>query len=282
MILLLDFLNFFYKGAITFGKPKPLEENIEPKEDNTIIYNFFRNFRALVETLKPNKVIVCLEGQNSFRKKIYPEYKANRIIKTGDVKSDKKLVAKQNILRQAEITTNLLDYLPVYKCYADTFEADDVLYSLANNLRNEDVVIVSNDNDLLQILQKKHLNKIRIYNSSKKVFATPPKHFHTLFKVLFGDVSDNIPRLVGKKTAEKIVQSPELLKEFLTSPENLANFNLNMELVELKLIPDEQLIFTDYNKNYNKLKEEFEKMEFVSFFNGIYWDRFVSTFEGLN
>ena len=279
MILLIDFLNYYYRGVITFGKPAPIENG---KEDNTIIFNFFRNLRSTVEVLKPNKIIICLEGQDSFRKKIYPEYKANRIIKAGDIKSEKKIVAKQNILRQAGITTELLNHLPVYKCYSDTFEADDVLYSLANNLYNEDVVIVSNDNDLLQILQKKHLNKVRIYNSSKKTFATAPEHFHTLFKVLFGDVSDNIPRLVGEKSAMKIVESPELLKEFLTSPENLANFNLNMELVELKLIPDEQLIFTDYNKNYNKLKEEFEKMEFNSFFKNDYWERFISTFEGLN
>jgi 5'-3' exonuclease len=281
MILLIDQLNFLYRGAITFGKPKPIEGE-EIKEDNTVIFNYFRNLRALVEALKPNKIIICLESKDSFRKKLYPEYKANRIIKTGDVKSDKKILAKQNILRQANITTELLNYLPVYKCYSDTFEADDVLYSLANNLYNEDVVIVSNDNDLLQILQKKHLKKVRIYNSSKKAFATAPEYFHTLFKVLYGDASDNIPRLVGEKSAMKIVESPELLKEFLTNSENLANFNLNMELVELKLIPDEQLIFTDYSKDYNKLKEEFEKMEFHSFFKNDYWERFISTFEGLN
>lgn len=281
MILLCDFLNFFYRGAITFGKPKPVEGEI-PKEDNAILYNFFRNFRALTEALNPSKIIFCLEGQNSFRKKLYPEYKANRIIKTGDEKSEKKISAKKDLLRQADIAIQLLDYLPVYKCYSDTFEADDVLYTLANNLKDEDVVIVSNDNDLLQILQKQHLKKVRIYNSSKKIYAEPPRHFYSIFKALFGDVSDNIPRLLSENKAAAVVDSPELLKEFLTSPENLANFNLNMQLVELKLIPDEQLVFTDYNKDFDKLKMEFEKMEFVSFFKNDYWQRFVSTFDGVN
>lgn len=281
-VLLIDGLNFYHRANIFF-KPKPnpvgwsesnLYEQPQVQPDLTCVYQFFRNLRALIERLSPTKVFFCLEGKNSFRKALYSEYKANRIVKTGSEKSR----TKEQVLEQADIAFNLLQYLPITKVFADTFEADDVINTLAHNLKNEEVIIVSNDKDLIQILQTE-LKQVKLYNHKDFVEA-PDYHFLT-FKC-FGDKSDNVPRLASEKKAIEYATDPKKLVEFLSSEENRANYNLNKQLVELRLVPDNDLQFVQPTVDYPFLFKEFTKMEFASIVEEKYWDRFVKTFQTLN
>lgn len=272
-ILLLDGLNLIHRANIKFGAKKV--ENDKP--DYTIVYNFFRSLRALVEEFEPRKIFFCLEGAHSFRKALYGDYKANRIIKLANKPANE----TENFNRQRDIIIELIKYLPILCVKSDTFEADDIIYSLVENLKDENVVVVSNDKDFTQLLQKGY-KSLQIYSPTKKAFAEAPEfHFQT-FLTLNGDTSDNIPSLVGKKTAEKIASDPKKLAEFLDVEENRANYTLNKDLVELRLVPEDKLEMAEYKIDFDHLKAQFDGMDMPTMVEEKYWDRFVRTFDGVS
>ncbi len=270
-ILLIDTLNFIYRGVIKFGK----KENENGKEDFTIVYNFFRNLRALIEQFKPNKCFLALEGIPHFRYKLYPEYKANRLIKTGS----KKEATRADFNRQRDIILSLVKHLPLWKIKAEAYEADDVLFTLAQNLKSEDVTIISADSDLIQIIQQ--FPTIKLYNAISKSTVSSPNYNYLVQKSIAGDTSDNIPRILSKEKAIEIASDPKLLSSFLEVEENRANFSLNKELIVLREVPDQELLIEEHQVNFDLLKQEFEKMELPSLLKENYWERFTSTFQEL-
>lgn len=274
-IVILDTLNFVYKGAIKFKTEGVVDKN-EP--DFTLVYNFFRNLRALVEKLNPTKIFAAREGKNAFRYKLFSDYKANRLVKFASKTKEE----VENFNRQKEIIYSLMGYLPITSAYNDNYEADDVIYSLCDNLKDEECVIVSNDSDLQQILQKS-LKNVKIYNPFKKEYVVAPKHFVLIWKALAGDKSDNIPGVVEQKQATILVNDPEKLKVFLEkNNEARIQFNDNIELIRLRLIQPEDLVFIDHQVSYAMLKNEFQNMKFDSLIRADVWPKFVDTFKGIS
>lgn len=272
-VLIIDGLNFIYRGLISFGKPKTTET--EDKPDYSVVYNFFRNLRALIEEFEPSRCFIALEGNPKFRKELLPSYKANRIVKEGS----KEESVRNNLLRQADIIYSLVPLLPVTLVRAAEYEADDTIYALANDLKDEEVIIISSDSDLIQILQKLSNHDIKLFHPGKKSFVEAPKYVYLVWKCIAGDKkTDNIPGILSAAKAEEVAKSPDELSKFLSNEENRANFQLNKSLIELQLVPHNQLTFTEHNVNFDSLFAEFEKMEFASLLKESYRDRFINTF----
>lgn len=266
-VILLDTYNFIHRSSIFATKGLG---------DYIIVFNFFRNLRSLIEELKPNKIFACLEGSNNFRYKLFEGYKANRIIKEGAAKTKEE---NEDFRRQKDIILDLLQYLPIDQVKADGFECDDVINTLAADLKDEEIIIVSNDQDLQQILQKGYKNA-KIYNPFKKQFIEPPSYFVLTFKALFGDKSDNIPGIIGKKKAIELTEDPEKLKTFLAeSDERKIAFSDNIELIRLRSIPFDDLQFIEGKTNWTYLKIKFEEFEFKTIVRYEYWQKFKKTFE---
>jgi 5'-3' exonuclease len=271
-ILLLDGLNLIYRANIKFGAKQD-----KSKTDYTIVYNFFRSLRALVEEFEPRKLFFALEGGHSFRKALYGDYKANRIIKLASTPQEK----QDDFNRQRDIIIELIKYLPITSMKSDTYEADDIIYSLVENLKDEEVIVISNDKDFGQLLQKGYKH-VKVYSPTKKQFVESPTYHLQTFLTLNGDASDNIPSLMGKKKAEKLASDHKELALFLNDNENRANYTLNKELVELKLVPDDELLITDFKVDFDHLKAKFTEFEFPSMIEDKYWTRFIRTFEGVH
>lgn len=267
-VLIIDFHNFLRRAHFAFSDNKP--------DSCTTIFNFFRNLRAILEQFNPQKCFLAFEGRNNFRYDLYPDYKANRIIKTGSKKQD----LEDSYFRQKELLVPLLKKLPLNIVQADKYEADDVIATLVENLKNEQIIIISNDSDFVQLLQKGY-NNLKIYNPHKKEFAYPPNYSYLTWKCLAGDVSDNIPGLLGSEKAIKYASSPVDLRSFLSSVENRSLFNLNRQLIELKIIPDEELNIFDYNVDFTGLREALLNMSLTSLVEDKYWNKFVKTFNNL-
>jgi DNA polymerase I len=270
-ILLIDALNFIYKGKIRFG-PKP-ETPSGPSYN--IVYNFFRNLRALVEQFDASRVFFCSEAKNNFRYKLYPEYKANRIIKYSSTKNKKD---NDDFERQRDIIFDLIKHLPIQSVKADGFEADDVIATLVEDLKDEPITIISGDGDFIQLLQKGY-KRLRLYNPIKKDYIPTPQFHHLVFKALAGDTGDNIPGILSEKKALLLVNNVSKFKEFLLNEENRANYSLNKQLCELQIIEPNKLEFLEHNTNFDLLKEAFVNMEFASIIEEKYWNRFVNTFK---
>lgn len=290
-ILLIDAHNQMWRACVKFGgppKPKPptfLEDGTpvieapveEPPDEVIYTFNFFRNLRPLIENFAPDKCFFVLEGHPQFRYDLFADYKAHRIVKQADAKSKK---TTETFFKMKDIVVPLMQHLPITTCRAASAEADDVISTLCENMKDEDLTIVSNDSDYIQLLQRGY-SKIQIYNPIKKACMEAPEYPYVAWKCLNGDKTDNIPALLKPKKALDTIKSPELFQKFMDIEENRANFNVNRQLIEFRSVPLEEIEMRDGVKNFAKLKEQFQHMKFESITNDASWKKYVDTFDCL-
>lgn len=130
----------------------------------------------------------------------------------------------------------------------DYLEADDIVYMIKKKLKlqgwQKDMVIITNDNDYLQLLDE----GIHIYNMngkgndiSQRSCGDPKKDL--LIKIIMGDKSDNILPIktgIGIKTAMKLVElSHEEFEVYLDRNKCRENFNNNKKMIDFNEIPSE-------------------------------------------
>lgn len=272
-VLLIDGHNAMWRANIGFAG----DNNPPPEEENFItIFNFFRNLRPIIEQFEPDKCFFVLEGHPQFRYDLFTDYKANRLVKTGSKTKeqlDKFYKYKDEIVR-------LLQHLPLTICRANEYEADDVIFTLCKNLGGEELTILSNDSDYIQLLQL-DLTHVQVFNPIKKEFMSAPAYPYVAWKSLNGDKADNIPPLLKPKKALSTVTNPELFTKFLEVQENLADFNVNRQLIEFRDVPEEDIILKDGIRDFDSLKLEFERMKFESIINDKSWEKYCKTFDCL-
>jgi len=269
-ILLIDGHNSIWRACIKFGA-SPTDQ------DDSIIFtfNFFRNLRPLIEDFAPDKCFFVLEGHPQFRYDLFSDYKANRIIKQASRQE-----ANEKFLAAKDIVLPLLNYLPITLARAANYEADDVVATLCENMKTENITVLSNDSDYIQLLQRGYSN-IRIFNPIKKVDMEAPPYPYVAWKCLAGDKSDNIPSLLKPKKALEAATTPEVFKKFMEIEENRANFSVNRQLIEFKPVPEDEISLVEGNRNFDKLREEFAKMKFETIINDKSWEKYHKTFECL-
>lgn len=247
-----------------------------------VVFNFFRQFKALVEEFKPNRVYVVLEGRPVKRHEALAEYKANRVISEDDPRREELL----KFFAQKDVIVDLLTkHFPVSVVRHPTSECDD---TIANLVRRSSTaipwVIASSDTDFIQLLQER--DNLRLYNPVRKEFVEAPDYPYVTWKALRGDATDNIPGIpgVGDKTAEKLASDPDLLSAFLNKPEIAPIFERNYELISFMEWSDEDrslMTSSTPAKDWQTVKSVFENYGFSSIVKDESWSKFVKTFDVL-
>ena len=183
-------------------------------------------------------------SSKTFRKDLYPEYKANRSAPPED------LVPQFAVIREA---TRAFD-LPCIEM--EGFEADDLIATYARLAREAgaDVTVISSDKDLMQLVGP----QVSMYDSMKdrqigtaevvEKWGVPPEKMIDL-QALTGDSVDNVPGVpgIGPKTAAQLIEQFGDLDTLLERAgeikqnkrrENIIEFadkaRLSRELVRLK------------------------------------------------
>lgn len=270
-VLFIDAHNAMWRACVKFGTPP-----VQNVDDSIIFtFNFFRNLRPLIEDFEPDKCFFILEGHPQFRYDLFADYKANRIIKQASRQE-----SNERFLKTKDIIVPLMEYLPITICRAANYEADDVIATLCENMRDEDLTVLSNDSDYIQLLQRGYPS-IRIYNPIKKEDMIGPPYPYVAWKCLNGDKSDNIPALLKPKKAVDTVTNPELFRKFMEVEENRANFSVNRQLIEFRKVPEEEISMKDGVRNFTALKSAFTAMQFESIINDKSWNKYCKTFECL-
>lgn len=201
------------------------------------VVGFLKALYGLTCQFAPAKVYIVWEqgGGCPRRRKLFPEYKANR----AKIKSDFKAVHlapgqkptkkwimddTENKLRQVKTLVDALKHLPVCQLYVADTECDDVIGHLIRvKLKGLDAlkIIVSSDRDFYQLLDEPN---VKIYNPADKSlhdgpivkvkvakdeYVEIPARNYALVRTLTGDDSDNIPGVpgLGFKTALKLFPS---------------------------------------------------------------------------
>jgi DNA polymerase-1 len=219
----------------------------------TKLFQFVRDGAA---GIKPTHLAIILDkSEHSFRKEIYPPYKSNRSEPPED------LIPQFPLMRAAVRAFGLI---PIEQ---DRYEADDLIatYACEARARGADVLIVSADKDLMQLIGP----GVAMYDPASGIAGTPgareerkigeaevlayfgvPPEKVIDVQALAGDSTDNVPGApgIGIKTAAQLIKDYGDLdgllqcareikqpkrRETLTNPETVELIRLSRQLVTL-------------------------------------------------
>lgn len=205
-------------------------------EPTNAIYGFIKALRKMLADVKPDRAAVVWDaGLPARRVELQPAYKQNRSSMPDDLRPQEEWLQKNISLLGAQSVE-----LP------DT-EADDLIASYALAARNAgaDVVIATNDKDILQLVDE----KIHIYSTNKTdikeggfallgsaevagKWGVPAARIADVL-ALTGDSSDNIPGVpgIGGKTAVQLVTSHGSVQAMLENPSLIENPRLREKII---------------------------------------------------
>mgnify|MGYP003624667832 CR=1 FL=1 len=194
--------------------------------DNHIggLYHFLNTLRKLIDGYFITKVVVCWDGEDNTkpRTELYPDYKLKRRLKP---KSQDSL---NSYSKQKLRTQEYLEELYVRQCTFKLCEADDCIGYYCDKSPNEEIIILTSDRDLLQLISPNvslhviSLNKLFKFGDKVPLSGVYiPSDNVRVVKTICGDSSDNIYgiKMVGIKSLIKI--KPEILEEKVTLDEIL-------------------------------------------------------------
>ena len=240
------------------------------------VYGFTNMLLKVIREEAPDHVAVVFDAKGpTFRKEIYPEYKANRAAMPDD------------LVPQIPVIKEIVRAFRLPAVELEGFEADDIIATLARRFTAEgmEITVVTGDKDLMQIVGE----RVRLYDTMKEKFCGPaeveerfggPPSVVADVLALAGDTSDNIPGVpgIGEKTARELIAEFGSLENLLASTdkvkgakrqENLRTFadqaRLSRELVVLREDVPLDLDYDDFashEPDREALTAIFKEMEF--------------------
>lgn len=177
------------------------------------VFGFFRMFFKVLQDLQPERIAVVWDPSGgSFRRDVYPEYKANRNPTPDDLRP------------QIDEIKELLEKAGFPAIIVPNYEADDVIGSLAKRFgKKQRVVILSGDKDCYQLLTE-NVSMLRGSKGVTEFLTIDPAWVQnelgvsvdqiTDYMGIVGDSADNIPgaKGIGPKGASKLLQEYGTLK----------------------------------------------------------------------
>jgi DNA polymerase-1 len=167
------------------------------------VYIFHNMVRKLRMAYHPEYIAAVFESGKTFREETYAGYKANRTEMPPDLGE------------QIPFIRQLLEAMRIPILEYEGFEADDVIGAMASRASADfDVVIVSSDKDMLQLVN----DRVHMYNPVKEDVWYDPAATEEFMGVkpaqvadllaLKGDSVDNIPGApgIGEKGARDLIQ----------------------------------------------------------------------------
>ena len=137
-------------------------------------------------------LVICCDSKRSWRKDIFPFYKANR--KTNRQKDDIDWNGIFEVINS--LTDDLVKQFPYAVIRVDQAEADDIIGAIANHYNsNEKIMIVSSDKDFLQL--QKNPNVEQYSPTQKKNLTCDDPSQYLKEHIMKGDRGDGIPNFLS-------------------------------------------------------------------------------------
>lgn len=257
------------------------------------IYGFTNITLKFLKTYQPDYLAIVLDaGRETFRNQLYQDYKRNRP------------EAPPDLIPQFPYIRKVLQAMDVAVLELAGYEADDLIATLSSSfsLQGTDVVIVSGDKDLMQLVGE----GVRLLDSAKdkwigidgvkEKFGVEPGQVVEVMG-LMGDSSDNIPGVkgIGEKTAIALIQRYRSLENLFDHLHELEETGLKgVERIRKALMTGKDAAFlsrelatvrTDvpiqvqledlryHGWRREKLQELFAELEFTNLLKGLDSDR---------
>ena len=245
-MVLVDF-NGLAIGSIMgqLSRGEELSENLVKH----IILNNLRVYRNKYPEQKHGKMVIACDSY-SWRKEVFPEYKAARKANRATDKHDWPLIF--DLIE--DTLKDLRENFPYAVIKIDGAEADDIIGALtvhkSTPLIGEDVVIISADKDFIQLQQYGHVEQWSpMFN--KMIKEDNPRKY--LFEhLLKGDAGDGVPNAnshddvfttgsrqkpMTQKQIDKYWDNRDDL-EMIMKPNIYRNFMRNVQMIDLTNTPD--------------------------------------------
>jgi len=243
-------------------------------EATNAVYGFTQMLLSLVRDEQPDHLAVIFDARGpTFRKELYPAYKANRS------------AMPEDLVPQIARIKDLVRAFNMPAIELAGYEADDIIATLAKRFaaRGLEVTVVTGDKDLMQIVNQ----RVRLLDTMKGKISGPAEvaeRFGGADKVvevqgLAGDSSDNVPGVpgIGEKTAKALIDQFGSIENLLDNldqlkgkrRENLEQFaeqaRLSKQLVTLIDDLDIEADYAQFSRsepNAEALGELFRQLEF--------------------
>ena len=151
-------------------------------------------------------------GSKDVRRTFYPEYKMNRADRP-DIFLEMFGMGKAEVFGRIE---EYIEQIPHNDLRAEKSEFDDLIAAMVRAYPKKQFTIISTDKDLWQLLTFNNVNIVGSFGKAvgveqlDKAFGLTEFNQVYLYKVLFGDPSDNIcsmlPRVIKKGIVEDVIK----------------------------------------------------------------------------
>ncbi len=277
-LFIVDAYALIYRYYYAFmGRPMRNRDGL----NTSVVFGFTKFLRDLLKREKPDLIGVAFDPHGgSFRREIFPEYKANRPPTPEDIKISVPYVKR------------LLEAMCIPTLEVPGFEADDVVGTLAKQgaKRGYSVYMVTPDKDYSQLVDDSCVvyypkgDEIKIIDRAaieEKYGFDDPVLVRDIL-ALWGDASDNIPGVpgIGEKGAAKLVREWGTVENILANTDkiggktgkNIAEWGdklrLAKELTTIRLdapIEFDEASLTMCCPNYTELRALYAELNFTSF-----------------
>ncbi len=248
---ILDFSGIMHASVLS--QLNPYNTTISENLIRHLILNALRN--VSVKNKEYGELIIAIDGNDYWRKKIFPYYKIRRKQDRESSSIDWKQIHTFMNLIVSEIKENF----PYRVVGTPEAEGDDVIAVLVRNFHDkEPILIISADHDLIQL----HNESVVQYDPIRHHMVSEPDPKTYLTEcILTGDFGDGVPNVMmpDYTLAERIRQKPmtaKRLEEYSKTLPNgegddelLRNYKRNKTLIDLSEIPDRVVdkIMESYN-----------------------------------
>lgn len=232
-------------------------------------YAVFESIYNYVVKFSPDEVVIATDSKISWRKLLFPLYKANR--------PEQRQKYNINWDRYQEIsdsfTKELKEHFPFKFIELKYAEADDIIGSITLNSNDDHkIIIVSSDNDYLQLTK----NGIQLYSIMKQDYISHPNPDMWLKEyILRGQPKDNIFNVatpldypkelrkppLGEKGAEKmLIQGlDEALNKYVSYTKKYHDENGKGQLYKSTVNLQERYNFNKNLIDFNKIPKSISK-----------------------
>lgn len=224
-------------------------------DESMLRHMVLNSIRAIrVKFNKDDNVIIACDSRRSWRKDVFPYYKANRAKKRKESELDWTLIFDSF----STITAELKAFFPYRVIQVEGAEADDIIGVLCHQygtdfvmgFERNDIVIVSGDKDFNQL---QRFDNVKQWDHVQKKFVTcnNPETF-LREHILRGDTGDGVPNFLSdddtfvvEKKRQKQMQEVKMADYMKNYPDNpasetlLRNWKRNEQLIDLRFTPDD-------------------------------------------
>ena len=225
-------------------------------------YDYVRTVESLAKSYNAGTIIITADGGSSYRKAIFPEYKANRKEKYAEQTPQEEKEFAMFMAEFSDTLTLLKQKYPVFQFKG--VEADDIAAYLSMNLDKfnfDECWMISSDRDWDLLITDK-VSRFSTVTRKEVTLNTWDEHYdfevedYITFKCLTGDKGDNVPGIPGigpKRAVEIMNQYGNIFDIYAAGPlegkykyiqslnENAEQLLMNVELMDLVTYAEEAI-----------------------------------------